>query len=87
MESVMVEVSNGSSPAEAAENWIDANPDKVAEWTKGAATGNGESIDLVFVAWDSEISSTNVVGKVLEKNGYDVSYVQVEVRANVCWCS
>ena len=79
MESVMVEVSNGSSPAEAAEKWIDDNPDKVAEWTKGAAAGNGESIDLVFVAWDSEIASTNVVGKVLEQNGYDVSYVQVEV--------
>ena len=34
--------------------------------------GNGESIDLVYVAWDTEIASTNVVGKVLEQNGYDV---------------
>ncbi|WP_277587490.1 glycine betaine ABC transporter substrate-binding protein [Psychrobacillus antarcticus] len=79
MESVMVDVSNGSSPAEAAENWINDNPDKVAEWTNGAQAGNGESIDLVFVAWDSEIASTNVVGKVLEQNGYKVKYVQVEV--------
>lgn len=79
MESVMVDVSNGSSPAEAAENWIIDNPDKVAEWTNGAQAGNGESIELVFVAWDSEIASTNVVGKVLEQNGYNVTLVQVEV--------
>jgi len=79
MESVMIDVSNGSSPAEAAENWINNNPDKVAEWTNGAQAGNGESIDLVFVAWDTEIASTNVVGKVLEQNGYDVKLIQVEV--------
>ena len=79
MESVMVDVSNGSSPAEAAENWINDNPDKVAKWTKGAQEGNGESIDLVFVAWDSEIASTNVVSKVLEQNGYNTTLIQVEV--------
>lgn len=79
MESVMIDVSNGSSPAEAAENWINDNPDRVAEWTKGAPAGNGESIDLVFVAWDTEIASTNVVGKLLEQNGYNVTLVQVEV--------
>lgn len=79
MESVMVEVTNGSSPAEAAEKWINDNSEKVAEWTNGAPAGNGESIDLVFVAWDSEIASTNVVGKVLEQNGYNVKFVQVEV--------
>jgi len=79
MESVMVDVSNGSSPAEAAENWINDNPDKVAKWTKGAPEGNGESIDLVFVAWDSEIASTNVVSKVLEQNGYNTTLIQVEV--------
>lgn len=79
MESVMVDVSNGSTPSEAAENWINDNPDRVAEWTKGAQTGNGESIDLVFVAWDTEIASTNVVGKLLEQNGYNVTLVQVEV--------
>ena len=74
MESVMVDISDGWSPAEAAEKWIDANPDKVAEWTKGAQAGNGESINLVYVAWDTEIASTNVIGKVLEQNGYDVTY-------------
>ena len=54
------------NPAEAAQKWIDANPDKVAKWTKGAEQGNGEKINLVYVAWDTEIASTNVIGKVLE---------------------
>lgn len=79
MEDVMVEVAGGKSPSEAAEKWISANPDKVSEWTKGAKAGNGESINLVYVAWDTEIASTNVIGKVLEKNGYDVTLSQVEV--------
>ncbi|MFJ7680078.1 glycine betaine ABC transporter substrate-binding protein [Peribacillus sp. NPDC097224] len=79
MEDVMVEVAGGKSPSEAAEKWISANPDKVSEWTKGTKAGNGESINLVYVAWDTEIASTNVIGKVLEKNGYDVTLSQVEV--------
>ena len=46
---------------------------------KGAQRGKGESINLVYVAWDTEIASTNVIGKVLEQNGYDVTLSQVEV--------
>ncbi|HCM90507.1 MULTISPECIES: ABC transporter permease/substrate binding protein [Vagococcus] len=34
IEEVMLKVNNGTSPEEAAKEWIDANPDKVAEWTK-----------------------------------------------------
>ena len=60
-------------------NGLSANPDKVAEWTNGAQPGNGEKINLVYVAWDTEIASTNVIGKVLEQNGYDVTLSQVEV--------
>ena len=79
MEAVMVDVADGMNVAEAAGKWIDANPDKVAQWTEGAKQGNGEKINLVFVAWDTEIASTNVIGKVLEQNGYDVTLSQVEV--------
>ena len=79
MENVMVDITNGMDPAEAAEKWIEDNPEKVAKWTKGAQRGNGESINLVYVAWDTEIASTNVIGKVLEQNGYDVTLSQVEV--------
>ena len=34
LESVMLEVMDGKDPKDAAKEWIDANPDKVAEWTK-----------------------------------------------------
>ncbi|WP_409271379.1 glycine betaine ABC transporter substrate-binding protein [Neobacillus sp. SCS-31] len=79
METVMVYVEEGMNPAEAAEKWISENPDKVAEWTNGAQKGNGEKINLAYVAWDTEIASTNVIGKVLEQNGYSVRLSQVEV--------
>ncbi|MBU8880682.1 ABC transporter permease subunit [Bacillus sp. FJAT-29790] len=79
MEDVMVNVTKGMDPSEAAEKWIDANPDKVAKWTNGAKASNGERISLVYVAWDTEIASTNVIGKVLEQQGYNVTLSQVEV--------
>lgn len=34
VESVMLEISNGTSPEKAAQNWIEKNQDKVDEWTK-----------------------------------------------------
>ena len=79
IEAVMVDVADGMDAREAAKKWIDANPDKVAQWTNGAEQGKGEKINLVYVAWDTEIASTNVIGKVLEQNGYDVTLSQVEV--------
>jgi len=79
MEAVMVDVVDGMDPDKVAEKWIDANQDKVTEWTNGAQSGNGEPINLVYVAWDTEIASTNVIGKVLEQNGYEVTLSQVEV--------
>lgn len=35
MEEVMLNISNGEDPADAAKAWIEENPDRVAEWTKG----------------------------------------------------
>lgn len=35
MEAVMLDISNGMSPEEAASKWIEENADKVAEWTEG----------------------------------------------------
>ncbi len=79
IEKVMVDIKDGTDPAEAATNWIKANGDQVGQWTKGVQAGNGETIKLAYVAWDTEIASTNVIGKVLEQNGYKVKLSQVEV--------
>ncbi|MCM3587307.1 glycine/betaine ABC transporter [Mesobacillus maritimus] len=79
MENVMVNINEGLEAEKAAEKWIEENPDKVAKWTKGAPSGNGEEIKIVYVAWDSEIASTYVIAKVLQQQGYDVTLRQVEV--------
>ncbi|WP_184663863.1 glycine betaine ABC transporter substrate-binding protein [Texcoconibacillus texcoconensis] len=39
---------------------------------------NGAEIELTYVAWESELASTNVIGKVLAEAGYDVTLTVVE---------
>ncbi|MBM4764512.1 glycine betaine ABC transporter substrate-binding protein [Bacillus sp. B15-48] len=78
MATVMVEIQEGTDPAEAAAKWVEENSDKVAEWVEGAEEVDGDEISLAYVAWDSEIASTNVVGIALESIGYDVKLVQLE---------
>jgi len=78
MGTVMVDIQDGVSPEEAAAKWIEENAEKVSEWTDGVAEGNGEEVKLAYVAWDSEIASTNVVAQVLTDLGYEVKLSQVE---------
>ncbi|MGN7410682.1 glycine betaine ABC transporter substrate-binding protein [Sporosarcina sp. SAFN-010] len=78
MGEVMIAVIDGEDPEVAAENWIKDNKDKVAEWTEGVDKVDGEEFNLAYVAWDSEIASTNVMAKVLEEQGYKVKMSQVE---------
>ncbi|MFK3961356.1 glycine betaine ABC transporter substrate-binding protein [Guptibacillus hwajinpoensis] len=81
MGDVMVEVQEGAKPEEAAQNWVDEHSDMVEEWTKGAEEVDGEEISLAYVAWDSEIASTNVVAKVLESVGYEVKLTQLDAAS------
>ncbi len=78
MAEVMVAIQNGEKEEEAAQNWIDANEDKVAEWTDGVEEVDGDKIKLAYVAWDSEMASHNVMKLVLEDMGFDVTLTQVE---------
>lgn len=78
MAKVMVDIEDGADPAEAAAAWVEENSDTVAEWTSGAEEVDGEKIKLAYVAWDSEIASTNVVAKVLESIGYEVELLQLD---------
>jgi glycine betaine/proline transport system substrate-binding protein len=78
MESVMLEISQGTEAEDAAQNWIEDNQDKVNEWIDGVEEVDGKEIELAYVAWDSTIASTNVVKIVLEDLGFDVTTTQVE---------
>lgn len=45
---------------------------------KEDTVGKGEEIELSYVAWDTEIASTNVIGQVLENLGYKVELTQLD---------
>ena len=85
MEDVMLKVNEGEDVEEVARQWVDNNQDKVNEWIQDAKKVDGEPIRLAYVAWDTEIASTNVIGTVLEDMGYDVTLTQVE--AGPMWAS
>lgn len=78
MGEVMVAIQEGEKEEIAAQNWLDKNADKLAEWTDGVEKVDGDKIKLAYVAWDSEIASHNVMKLVLESVGYDVTLTQVE---------
>lgn len=78
MGKVMNSIEGGESPEDAAAKWVKENSQKVVEWTKGAHKVSGKKITIGYVAWDSEIASTNVVGKVLTDLGYKVTLSQLE---------
>ncbi|WP_454189968.1 glycine betaine ABC transporter substrate-binding protein [Paenibacillus sp. Marseille-Q7038] len=80
MAEMMIAIQDGSDPQQAAKEWAEAHQDKVDEWTKGLRSSNGETLKLSYVAWDSEIASTNLVEYVLENElGYNVTSLQVEM--------
>lgn len=80
MSSVMLKVNNGEDPNKAAKNWIKKNPDMVKQWTKGVKKVHGEKLKMTYVAWDSEIASTNVIAQVLRDQGYDVTIQSMEMQ-------
>lgn len=78
MGEIMVAIQEGEKEDVASQKWVDANEEKVAEWTNGVEKVDGDKIKLAYVAWDSEIASHNVMKIVLEDMGYKVTLTQVE---------
>ena len=66
MEAVMFDAQEVSFE-EAANNWIEENQDKVAQWTEGVEKVDGKEIELVSTPWDSERASSSVMKAVLEQ--------------------
>ncbi|MGM8366318.1 glycine betaine ABC transporter substrate-binding protein [Virgibacillus sp. W0181] len=85
LDNVMLEISDGGDPAEVAADWVAENEDKVAEWIDGAEEVDGKEIELSYVEWDTEIGSTNVMKKVLEDLGFDVTITPLDMA--VMWQS
>lgn len=80
MGEVMIDIQNGMEPVAAAAKWVEAHEDKVQKWIEGLQPVDGDPFSLSFVAWDSELASTNVVRHVLsEKLGYTTEAFQVEI--------
>lgn len=76
---VMSAIIDGKKPEEAAADWVKNNAAKVDVWTKDLAKEDGKKLTLAYVAWDSEIASTNVVRQVLqERLGIKAEMLQVE---------
>lgn len=46
--------------------------------SEGSSDGESKEIELAYVEWDSEIASTNVIGKVLEDQGFDVELTPLD---------
>ncbi|OZB96033.1 glycine betaine ABC transporter substrate-binding protein [Paenibacillus sp. XY044] len=79
MGEIMTAIQEGKKPEEAAKAWADSHADRVNEWIKDLKPVNGNPLKLSYVAWDSEIASTNLLQYVLqEKLGYKVTALQVE---------
>ena len=77
MEAVMFDAQEVSFE-EAANNWIEENPDKVAQWTEGIEKVDGKEIKLVSTPWDSERASSSVMKAVLEQLGFKVTVTPVD---------
>lgn len=77
--SVMLAVNNGQDPAAAAKAYVKKHPEQIAQWTKGVSHVSGSpKLTLTYIAWDSEIASTNVVATVLRQMGYKVTIRAME---------
>lgn len=61
-----------------AKEWVEANPDKVAEWTEGVDPVDGTSIELVSPNWDAETFTSNIVKIVLEQQGFHATLTPVD---------
>ncbi|SET18744.1 glycine betaine/proline transport system substrate-binding protein [Salinibacillus kushneri] len=77
MESVML-AAQDMEFEKAAQQWVDENQEKVAEWTKGVEPVDGTSIELVLTPWDTERSSAHVAKIVLEEQGFEVKLTPVD---------
>lgn len=71
---------NADDPQKGVEEWIaDGDNSKlVGEWTEGLA-GDGDSVQIGFIAWDEDIAVTELWDKLLTDAGFDVTTTELDV--------
>lgn len=80
MEGIMYESNEtGDDIDEVAKQWVEDNPEKVAEWTDGVEDVDGIEVELVSTPWDSERASSGVVAEALRQKGFNVTVTPVDV--------
>ncbi|MEK4532558.1 glycine betaine ABC transporter substrate-binding protein [Solibacillus sp. FSL K6-1554] len=78
MEKVMYDAQENGDFDVAAADWVETNQDKVSEWTKDIAQGNGEKVKIISTPWDSEFASSSIIKLVLEQLGYEPEVTPVD---------
>lgn len=66
-------------PRDAAKTWIEDNREKADAWMEFIEPVENESIELAYIEWDTELSSTNIVTLLLEELGYDVKLTPLDM--------
>lgn len=66
-------------PRDAAKVWIDDNREKADLWMEDVEPVENEPIELAYINWDTELSSTNVVALLLEELGFDVTLTTLDM--------
>ncbi|HLR69039.1 MAG TPA: glycine betaine ABC transporter substrate-binding protein [Virgibacillus sp.] len=66
-------------PRDAAKEWIEDNREKADSWMEGVEPVENETIELAYINWDTELSSTNVVTLLLEELGFDVELTTLDM--------
>lgn len=82
---VMIKINDGVNPSIAAKIYIKKHHTQVKQWLSGVSPGHGHPIKMTYVAWDSEIASTNVVKQLLNSKGYKTTIQPME--AQPMWAS
>ncbi|GAB3053389.1 glycine betaine ABC transporter substrate-binding protein [Virgibacillus ainsalahensis] len=66
-------------PRDAAKEWIENNREKAESWMEDVEPVENEPIELAYINWDTELSSTNVVALLLEELGFDVTLTALDM--------
>ncbi|MCF6514697.1 glycine/betaine ABC transporter [Lactobacillus sp. S2-2] len=80
MSDVMLKTNAGIDPQKAAKEFIKSHPNEVKKWLKDVPNGHGKKFKMTYMAWDSEIASTNVIAQLLRNKGYDVTIQAMDMQ-------